>query len=78
MPQLIEHVVAEDREVVMVQYLRGNWTFVFHSDPGLDFAVDPQGFRHTGIWDPFGPYHHPHVPQVLFDHVNGYFELLSA
>jgi hypothetical protein len=72
-PQLIEHVCTDDQDIIMVQYQQGNWTLAYHTDPGLDYAVDPQGNKHYP-YNPYGPYSHPAVPQVILDHVTGYFD----
>jgi len=74
--EIIAQVRSDDGvDFVAVRYQGQLWGFVFHSDPGLDFAIDPQGRSHTDIWDPTGPYTHPMVPAELFEQVE---ELLTA
>jgi hypothetical protein len=57
-------------EIYMVRYQGGNWTVVFHDDPGLDFAVTPAGYVCCDIYQPFGPYTHPMVPDEFFEQLD--------
>ena len=71
---IITQVADEGKDLYVVQFRNAAYTFVFHGDPGLDFAVDPTGYTCTNIWDPFGPYRHPRIPDELFDALAEYFE----
>jgi len=79
--EIITQVADSDKEVYLVRYRHpdpiwnGLWAICFHEDPALDFAVDPQGYTRTSIWNPFGPYSHPAIPDELFEQLNA---LLNA
>jgi hypothetical protein len=79
--ELITQVREDDHELFLVRYRHpdpiwnGLWAFVYHDDPALDYAVDPQGYSRTDIWDPFGAYSHPCIPEDLWVAVE---ELITA
>lgn len=64
--ELITQVREDDHELFLIRYKCELWAFVYHDDPALDFVVDPAGYCRTDIWDPFGAYSHPMVPEDLW------------
>jgi hypothetical protein len=73
--ELITQASDEDREIYIVRYQRELWVFIYHSDPALDFVVNPAGHSCCDIWDPFGAYSHPLVPEDIWVAVE---ELITA
>lgn len=67
---IIKQASTADCEGYLVRYAGQLWVLAFHDDPGLDYAIGPDGTEHTGIWDPFGPYTHPLIPQDLLDQLS--------
>jgi hypothetical protein len=76
MTEIITHISDADREVYAVRYQKAAWLFVFHNDPGLDLAVNPQGKVCNGMWSPTG-YRHPDIPAELLEELDGLLNSIS-
>jgi hypothetical protein len=74
--EVITVAQEQERELWLVRYQKGHWTFIFNSDPGLDMAINPQGETCTGMWSPTG-YRHPDIPVELIEQLEGLMNSIS-